>query len=288
MALLLASAAGFTGSGRNECPFDAEMIEYYQDLLALFDVPFDEQRLRTGPNVGYTELAESVLAVDGLTVRRPDLVLLTYAIPDLHPFKAVSAHVNHLLGGGARSMAISEQGLQAPYTALQLADAYHRSGGCDSALVLVVEQTTLPYHDPLVQKTPLSESAVALALEAADAPQDRLMPTRPWAGPPAQLRQALSQRCAGSTLVVAGPWVKPEWVDGLADLYRCPTGTYCTSVWLALAEQHHHWSEQYATVLVCDMDPRTATTHAMALTCDPAASRGAPVQSRATVSEVLV
>lgn len=239
-------------TGRNPSPFDAALIEYYDDLLGQFGLSVDERQLAAGPNIGYPELAESVLA--GLAGERPDLILLAYAVPDLHPLKTVATYVNHLLGGQARSMAISEQGLQAPYTALRIADASHRGGQCDRALILVLEQTTLPYHDPLVHDTPLTETAVALVLEPAAGAAAR----RTWSGTPAQLT-ALIEDCA-DTLVVAGPWVRTDRAFGV---FRCRTGTYCTSVWLALAENYRRWRDRYADILLCDVDPRTGAAHAV-------------------------
>lgn len=253
MALALARANGLRATRRNPSPFDAELIEYYEDLLGQFGLTVDKRRLDDGRNIGYPELAETVLA--GLSVDRPDLILLAYAIPDLHPLKTVATHVNHLLGGQACSMALSEQGLQAPYTALRVAEAYHRGGNCDRALILVLEQTTLPYHDPLVHDTPLSDTAVALVLEP-----DGAAVRRTWSGTPEQLTAMIDE--SPDTLVVAGPWVR---TDRSLDLHRCGAGTYCTSVWLALAENYQRWQRDYADVLLCDVDPRTGDAHAVRL-----------------------
>nr|WP_157528931.1 hypothetical protein [Kibdelosporangium sp. MJ126-NF4]CEL20848.1 (S)-2-hydroxy-acid oxidase [Kibdelosporangium sp. MJ126-NF4]CTQ98347.1 (S)-2-hydroxy-acid oxidase (EC 1.1.3.15) [Kibdelosporangium sp. MJ126-NF4] len=254
MALAPARMSGLRATGRNPSPFDAELIAYYDDLLAQFGMTVDERLLADGRNIGHTELAETVTR--GFGAARPDLILLAYAIPDLHPLRTVSAYVNHLLGGQARSMAISEQGLRAPYTALRVADAAHRGGGCDQALILVLEQTTLPYRDPLVHDTPLSDTAVALLLEPADTAGWQ----RPWSGTPDQLTAMIDE--SDGCLVVAGPWVR---TDRSANVHRCAEGTYCTSVWLALAENHHRWRDQYTSILLADVDPRTGHAHAVRL-----------------------
>jgi hypothetical protein len=257
VALALASAAGVRKSDPNPCPFDEQMLEYYQDLVAQFDLPFDERRLSDGPNVSYTELADALLAAPGFTVPPPDLILLTYAVPDLHPLHVVSAYVNARLGNGARSMAVSEQGLRSPYTALRIADAFHRSGRCDHALLLVLEQTSLPYHDPFVHDTPLAETGAALVFRAAPGPV--VGPT--WTGTPAELA-AILDAAGPDTLVVAGPWVD---AGRPPRLIRCVTGTYCTSVWLALAEKPDLWQDTESGLLLCDVDPRTGRAHAVRL-----------------------
>lgn len=240
---------------RNPCPFDEEMLECSRDLLAQFRVPYEEERLRAGRNISFTDLAQEILATDGLLALRPDLILLTYAVPDLHHLKCVSAHVNHLLGGGAQSMALSEQGLQAPYTALRVADAYHRSGRCERLLLLVMEQSTLFYYDPLVHDTPLSDTATALVFERGAGP----VPGPAWTGTAEQLGELVDRAGAG-TLVVAGPWVR---TGRHGPTYRCPVGTYCTSVWLAVAEHHQQWCDEYEELLLCDVDPRTGRAHAL-------------------------
>lgn len=269
MALALASAAGVRKSDTNPCPFDEQMLEYYRDLLAQFDVPYEEQRLRDGPNVSYTELADALLAAPGFPVEAPDLILLTYAVPDLHPLRVVSAYVNTRLGGGARSMALSEQGLRSPYTALRVADAFHRAGRCDRALLLVLEQTSLPYHDPLVHDTPLTDTAAALVLRAG---QPGPVAGPPWTGTPAELT-ALLEATGPDTVVVAGPWVEAGRAPRVV---RCERGTYCTSVWLALAEKPDLWRDTESGILLCDVDPRTGRAHAVRLDPAPTASEARP------------
>lgn len=262
MTLALAAAAGVRGTESNPCRFDEEMLQYYRDLLAAFGVADDEQRLRDGPNVSYTELADTVLAVPGFAQETPDLILLTYAVPDLHPLRVVSAYVNHRLGGNARSLALSEQGLRSPYTALEVAAAFHRSGRCNRALVLILEQTSLPYHDPLVHDTPLSETAAAMVLQTGAGP----VASSPWIGTPAELG-ALLDAADPDTPVIAGPWVRHR----TPNMVRCAAGTYCTSVWLTLAERPDLWQDSESGLLLCDVDPRTGTAHAMRLDPTPTA-----------------
>ncbi|WP_232666640.1 hypothetical protein [Pseudonocardia sp. TRM90224] len=267
MALALVAARGVRATHRNPSPFDAELVGYFDDLLGLYGQRVDERQLSTGANVGYPELAERVLPdLDGLTVdgvgfRGVGMVLVAYAVPDVHPLTCVASHVNHLLGDRAVSMAISEQGLAAPYTALRIAAAHHAAGaagGTGPALLLVLEQTTLPYHHPLVHDTPLTDSAAAVVLEPAAVDADGI--GLPWAGTPATLDALVRRTADERTLVVAGPWVPDVPAE---HVHHCPPGTYCTSVWLALAEHRERWSRQFERVLLCDVDPRTSTAHAV-------------------------
>jgi hypothetical protein len=230
---------------------DDDLTTYWQDLLAPFGMEAEEKRLAGSPNIGFTELAEAALAqVSGAI--DPDLLLLAYALPDVHPLKSVTAHLNHLLGGRSRCFAISEQGLRAPFTALRVADAFARSGRCASLALFVCEQTTLAYHDPLVHDTPLVDSAALLYFDGAG----EFAYTAAETGPDVYELAARAVRRGGpTTLVVAGPWVDPERLPDAA-VHACQPGTYCTSVWLELARQHEAWNH-YGSVVLADTDPRS-------------------------------
>ena len=73
MPLCLQTAASHVGRHRNPFSATAEQLQYDRDLLALFDVPFDERRLSSGTNISHTELFE--LTSQG-SISPPDGVLI--------------------------------------------------------------------------------------------------------------------------------------------------------------------------------------------------------------------
>jgi hypothetical protein len=123
-------------------------------------------------NVGFIQLAEAVLREMAPPIASPDLLILAYALPDLHPLKSTTTYLNYLLGGESRSFAVAEQGLRAPFTALRIADAYVRAVRYANLALFICDQTTLPYYDPVVHDTPLADGA--LALGCAEATRDYL------------------------------------------------------------------------------------------------------------------
>ncbi|CAM5629348.1 hypothetical protein [Streptomyces narbonensis] len=38
-------------------------------------------------------------------------------------------------------------------------------------------------------------------------------------------------------------------------------GSYCTSLWLALADHWQEWRESHRRIVLCDTDPRTGRSH---------------------------
>jgi hypothetical protein len=267
MTLALRSASALIRPDANPYRPDPKLDAYHREMLAPFGVEVDLERLARSPNVGFPELAERVLRGLPDPISAPDLLILTYGLPDMFPLKSTTTHLNYLVGGG-RSFAIAEQGLRAPFTALRVADAYARSGRCTSLALFVCEQTTLPYRDPLVDDTPLVDSAVVLYFDDGDG--FAFQETR--VGESGDLlADYLRDADLDRTLVVAGPWVAAEELAGVAaPVHRVAPGTYCTSVWLDLARHHRAWAADYDTVLLCDTDPRTGRSQAALLRLRPA------------------
>lgn len=267
MPLSLRAASALVRRDGNPYEHDERLAAYHRELLAQFDLEPDPELLRRSPNIGFPELAEGVLRGLPVGISSPDLLVLAYGLPDMYPLKSTTSHLNHLLGGGSRSFAISEQGLRAPFTALRVADAYARSGRCTDLALFICDQTTLPYHDPIVHDTPLVDSAVLLYFDQGGGLQFQASwPTGPADGLAELLARATSGLDLTRTLIVAGPWVAPGELDPYAGLvHRVTAGGYCTSVWLELARHHEDWLARFDAVVLCDTDPRTGRGQAALL-----------------------
>jgi hypothetical protein len=234
-------------------------------MLVPFGIEVDDELLRKSANIGFSELTADALAALPEQITDPDLLILSYGLPDFYPLKSTTSHLNYLLGGGSRSFAVCEQGLHAPFTALKIGQAFARSGRCASLALFVCEQTTLPYHDPLVHDTPLADSAALLYFAPGGGGwqfrQSRVAGPGESLGPVvAKLLgdQADGHSPDGPALVVAGPWVNGQDLDSVtAPVHHVAPGSYCTSVWLDLARHHQSWAQAYDTLVLCDTDPRT-------------------------------
>jgi hypothetical protein len=259
---------------------DPWLLSYYRDLVEPFGATVDEDLLRSGPNVSHldlvTHLLEGTDVAEAVSRCRPGLVVLAYALPDVHPFTAVAPHLNTLFGGEATSFGISQQGLAGPFTALRIVAAFQRSGRCREAVVAVLEQTTLPTAHALLRKGPLVDSGVLLLLDTEDSGGPALSAVEAW-----ESREGLVERLGelaapvdSKTLLVLGPWVDRTGLDSDIPRYDIPAGTYCTSVWLALARHWRSWQRTYDVVALCDTDPLTGTSHLAVMTQRSSGPRG--------------
>lgn len=270
-------AAAAVRSPEGRAPEDRPAaLDYFRDLLTPFGEKPDEELLSRGAHVHHRDLADLLVADEGVGRSRPELLVVTHALPDVVPFTAVAPHMTDRLGGRAANFAIGQQGLAAPFTALRIASAYHRAGRAAEVVIAVLEQTTLPTPFPLVQQTPLIDSAAALVLGAGAGAgggegagdgagaEDGLRFVRAYSA--ASAAEALGPDALGrdlgedGTLLVLGPWVTEDLPERSAT-HRVAPGSYCTSLWLELADHWQEWRENHRRIVLCDTDPRTGRSH---------------------------
>ncbi|MFF5808531.1 hypothetical protein [Streptomyces sp. NPDC012746] len=246
---------------------DPAILGFYRDLVEPFGSTVDEQRLRDGRNVFHKDLVDRLVG-GGDIAGAADLVVVTHALPDVHPFTAVASHLNMQLGGGAQSFSISEQGLAAPFTALRIISAYQSGGRSERAVLAVLEQTTLPTPHPLVDSGGLVDSGALLVFErGAGLRADGVESFDDAEATTARLRE-LAAAGGADTLLVLGPWLGEEAYGDGARVHRVAPGSYCTSVWLDLARHWREWQRDHARVVLCDLDPLSGRGYLARLTTD--------------------
>jgi hypothetical protein len=238
-----------SGSGHQP---DESTMDFLRDLIEPFGQKVDEDLFRRGNAVSHQDLIDLLLRAEDVRNSKPQLVIVTHALPDVLPFTAVGPYLAKRLDCEATTFAIAQQGLAAPFTGLRIAAAHHRAGRCAEVVLTVLEQTTLPTAIPLVQDTPLVDSGVAMVFGAGTGPRLGWVASSPSAA-------ALIRRAGPDTLVVLGPWVDRSGLDGFP-VHQVEPGTYCTSVWLALASHWREWPDR--RFLLCDTDPLTGQSHA--------------------------
>jgi len=137
---------------------------FLTDLTATYGLALREDVLGTGQ--AYAELAAP--AVEGVTnAGEPvDLLVLAYGVPDVQPGRNVALHLASRCPGHPLAFAICDQGPAAAFTALRLIADYAPA----RALLVVAEQSAVPY--PLIgpATVPDRHSAVALLFETGPTP----------------------------------------------------------------------------------------------------------------------
>ncbi|MFF4751983.1 hypothetical protein ACWD5R_22975 [Streptomyces sp. NPDC002514] len=280
--LVVQAAAAVRAPKGREPADDPAVLGYFQDLLRPFGAEPDKELLQRGAQVHHQDLADLLAEADGVRESRPQLLVVAHALPDVVPFTAVAPYLTSRLGGEATCFAIGQQGLAAPFTALRIASAYRRAGRVREVVLAILEQTTLPTSFPLVEDVPLADSAAALVLGAGPAdgagpalagvaagvPLDTLLTAGPGHPGPSGTTD---------TLVVLGSWATQDPPQDVA-VHRAAPGSYCTGVWLELAENWVDWRERYGRIVLSDTDPRTGRSHHAVFTTglapEPAADGG--------------
>jgi hypothetical protein len=263
----LLAACAVVSPPRRPYDEDPSKLSYYRDLVEPFGVEVSEDLLRAAPNVSHCDLIDELVAAEGIGDSAPDLVIVAQALPDITPFVAIAPYLDRKLGGGSTNFGLNQQGLAAPFTALRVVSAFQRAGRSRTALLAILEQTTLPSRFPLVHDNELVDSGAMLVLGTDGGPQVAAVETLPASVSAADRLRELAAKEPERTLVVTGPWFDRDGLDALPHHHRAEAGTYATGVWLPLAFNWRTWQREYSTILLCDTDPRSGDSHLAVLRC---------------------
>lgn len=143
----------------------ARLRRYLTDLLHPYGLGLDAGALEEAASpVGrsYGEMAEALIRAVVPEGEAVDLLVLAHAVPDITPGRATTTRLSHVCPGTPMALAVSDQGAASAFTALRLVDAYARSGGLRRALLLVVEQDSLPYDPGIPVVVPAGSRGVAV------------------------------------------------------------------------------------------------------------------------------
>lgn len=252
----------FTTSTPDREPADtAPFVGHMASIYGRFD---DLSWYTDAPLVSYHDMVRVVVTELGPALADVDLVITVDASPDCRHQSFPGALLTELLPGDPLMMGISEQGVAGPFTALRVAHQQLRAGRARRALILVMEQSTLPPDAAAVR--PTRDVAVALLLGpdgviGVDPPT--LTVTRDTPAPGTTGDADLLVTGAG---VTATPAVTP--------VRRAEAGHPCAGVWLALAEALAD-DPPAGRITVVDRDPKLPYTCGVTVTV-PAPARTEP------------
>ena len=145
-------------------PRHAERLRVYlADMLRPYGLALDPAA-GDGGGRSYGEMAEALIRAAVPPGEQVDLLVLAYRVPDITPGRATATWLSHVCPGRPLAFAVSDPSPAAPFTALRLTRAYAASAGLARALLLVVEQPSLPYAPGLPPALPDAAYGVALLL----------------------------------------------------------------------------------------------------------------------------
>ena len=247
---------GHTGPAVADSPLAAHptLRPYLTDLAATRGLALREEVLGTGQ--AYAELAAPV--VEAVTaVLRPDepvdLLVLAYGVPDVQPGRNAALRLAAHCPGRPLAFAVCDQGPSAAFTALRLATDYAATGACARAVLVVAEQSAVPY--PMTAEAPVPDrhAAVALLLEGSSAPVDvRAHPDLPEEAVGAVLAAEVTELTGerDDVTLVLGPGLAALHGMRVAEVLRAAPGLPYTGLWARLAD-----GEPGRFLVIADYDP---------------------------------
>lgn len=133
----------------------ARLATYVGDMIAPYGL-----QLTDGPVTGQSYGEMAVPLIDELAGPGVELLVLATDVPDITPGRATAVYLSHLCPGDPLAFGISDQGRATAFTGLRLVRDY----GLPRALLLVLEQSSLPYDPGVPVRLPAHHAAVGLLL----------------------------------------------------------------------------------------------------------------------------
>lgn len=206
-------------------PFTEDEKVYFRDLLASHGLPCPEERF-AGGRTTFTEMVEWVIDWLGPVDDPFDIALLAHTTPDAQPGSPMSFLTTAVPVSGV-AFAVSDQGVVAPFTALDLLSRHERG------LLVIADQRALVHDLPVPEVVaPRRDSAVVLEF-GGSAGLATVAPCLRTDVRPVDIGPVLADVDPDATVVV-GAGVARHWQpDGAVTIHN---GAPCTGLWAALAD----------------------------------------------------
>ncbi|MFG3107529.1 beta-ketoacyl-[acyl-carrier-protein] synthase family protein [Streptomyces tendae] len=222
------------GTSRIDDGFSAR---HFTDIAGEYGRPYRPDLAASGAGNTFAAMARTLVESLGPEAAEVDVAIVAHATPDLDCRYAATTYLSEAWPHGPLAFGVSEQGGVTPFTALRVAAGYVRRHALRQALVLVLDQATLPYDTPGAALG--GDAGVALLLSADDAPGPR-----PWMRQfsgvaPGEVRSLLARELGDfgeDVTVVTGAGIDPErdLPPGVARVRRAEEGYPCSALWAHL------------------------------------------------------
>ncbi|MEU0743787.1 hypothetical protein [Streptomyces sp. NPDC006134] len=222
------------GASRIDDDFSAR---HFADIAGEYGRPYRPELAPSGAGNTFAAMARTLVESLGRDAAEVDVAVVAHATPDLDCRYAATTYLSEAWPHGPLAFGVSEQGGVTPFTALRVAAGYVRRHALRQALVLVLDQATLPYD---TRGAVLSgDAGVALLLSADGAPGPRPRVRQLSGVAPGEVRSLLARELAPfgeDVTVVAGAGIVPErdLPAGPARVRRAAEGFPCSALWAHL------------------------------------------------------
>jgi hypothetical protein len=253
--------AGFLTDPANR----ARVAEYLADMARPYarEVPAALFAEPPSPALGhsYGEMAEALIGPVVPADEPVGLLVLAFSVHDLRPGRQTAAYLSHVTPGAPMAFAICDQGSAAAFSGLRIARDYASSAGIRRALLIVVEQASLPYDCPA--PVPAQHRGVAMLYDDRAGPAPRVAGVRQHPDvPPGAVAGLAAADLAGlagghrEVGLVLGDALAAAWTAPAAGRVRVmPPGQPSTGVWWGLIDELGSEAGRPGLVVAADYDP---------------------------------
>ncbi|WP_175408100.1 hypothetical protein [Streptomyces sp. TRM64462] len=217
---------------------DAFSVRHFTDIAGEYGRAYRPDLAAAGAGNTFASMARALVESLGPDAAEVGVAVVAHAAPDLDCRYAATTYLSEAWPHGPLAFGLSEQGGATPFTALRVATEYVRRHGLRQALVLILDQGTLPYDTE--GAVPAGDAGVALLLSADEAPGVRPRVRQLPGVAPGEVRDLLAEELrpyGGDVTVVAGAGIEPgrDLPAGLAEVRETGKGFPCTALWAHLA-----------------------------------------------------
>lgn len=141
---------------------------FYEDLYAQFDLGApDPMSYQQGSQYNYAELGDGILKqceADGI-LKNLELLIVCYWTPEFDPEYSAGAYFCERYSITGKTFDVCDQGLLSPIMALKLIKSYFNHTDIKNALLLCLDQTTIPAPKSGFKNLPKKSSALGIFIK---------------------------------------------------------------------------------------------------------------------------
>ncbi|MFJ6215758.1 hypothetical protein ACIQGZ_20865 [Streptomyces sp. NPDC092296] len=221
--------------GPGESRIDDEFsTRHFTDIAGAYGRDYRPDLAPGGTGNTFATMSRELVEALGPDAAEIQVAVVGHVTPDLDCRSAATTYLSDAWPAGPLAFGVSEQGCCTPLTALRLAQAYAARHGLERALVLLLDQATLPYE---TGRRLAGDAGIALLLNRTGTlavPEPRVLP-----GVAAErVRDTLAEQLAdiGPTTLLVGPGIDPDRdLPAGSAAHRSATGFPAVGLWADLA-----------------------------------------------------
>ncbi len=146
-------------------------VRFYRDLYERLELEGpDPSSFQSGSQHTYAELGDAVLKqceADGI-LKDLELLMVCSWTPEFDPEHSAGAYFCSRYGITGKTLDICDQGILSPIMAIKIINSYFNHGDISNALLLCIDQTTIPVPKNSLKNRPKKSSALGIFIKKGE------------------------------------------------------------------------------------------------------------------------